>query len=99
MTDVRDVKIGSKVVMVPDTNAYRKAPPQVRESIGVVYARSNANGKFIVRFQEANDLTVILFGRDLKVLGTIDDPQEVKRLAISWGANRFDRVFEVEPYV
>ena len=42
---------------------------------------------------------VLAYPIELKEIDLIDDPQEVKSLAISWGANPFDSCWEGKPYV
>lgn len=95
--------IGSKVKLRAGTTAWSKAEEAMRDDYGVVYQfMATRNGdKYRVRFSDPqhHTLDVVVYGKDLKVLGEIDDLQEVKRLCISWGANPFGDWWDKYPYV
>lgn len=92
--------IGAKVKLLPHSTAWKVVPPSLREVVGVVYRVTDLKlSKVAVRFQDHQTLDVVAYLRDLKVLDFYDDLEEVKRLAISWGANPFGAWWEGEPYV
>lgn len=93
-----NIQIGSKVVLQQGSGLYKASTEALRGSIGVVYSHMGF-GKWWVRFEGEVNTAVLAHPKELKEIGLIDDPQEVKRLAISWGANPFDRCWEGKPYV
>lgn len=93
-----NIQIGSKVMVRKGCVFYSKCSENLKGSIGVVYARPQA-GQFYVRFQDCPTTFVCAHGTELKEIGLIDDLQEVKSLATSWGANPFDSCWEGKPYV
>lgn len=94
------IQIGSKVVIQQGSGLYKASKEALRGSIGVVYSHTGF-GKWWVRFEGPGgfDTSVLAHPRELKEIGLIDDYQEVKSLAISWGANPFDSCWEGKPYV
>ena len=92
------IQIGSKVVLQQGSGLYRASTEALRGSIGVVYSHTGF-GKWYVRFEGGVNTSVLAHPRELKEIGLIDDYQEVRSLAISWGANPFDRCWEEKPYV
>ena len=84
-----NIQIGSKVVLQQGSGLYRASTEALRGSIGVVYSHTGF-GKWYVRFEGGVNTSVLAHPRELKEIGLIDDYQEVKNLAISWGANPFD---------
>ena len=93
-----NIQIGSKVVLQQGSGLYKASTEALRGSIGVVYSHMGF-GKWWVRFEGAVNISVLAQPKELKEIGLIDDPQEVKGLAISWGANPFDSCWEGKPYV
>lgn len=94
----RNIQIGSKVVLQQGSGLYKASTEALRGSIGVVYSHTGF-GKWYVRFEGGINITVLAHPKELKEIGLIDDPQEVKSLAIYWGANPFDSCWEGKPYV
>ena len=92
------IQIGSKVVIQQGSSLYKASKEALRGSIGVVYSHTGF-GKWWVRFEGEVNTAVLAHSRELKEIGLIDDPREVKSLAISWGANPFDSCWEGKPYV
>lgn len=93
-----DIQIGSKVVLQQGSGLYKASTEALRGSIGVVYSHTGF-GKWWVRFEGEVNTAVLAYPIELKEIGLIDDLQEVKSLAISWGANPFASCWEGKPYV
>lgn len=95
-----NIQIGSKVVLQQGSGLYKASTEALRGSIGVVYSHTGF-GKWYVRFEGEGcvNIAVLAYPLELKEIGLIDDPQEVKSLAISWGANPFASCWEGKPYV
>lgn len=93
-----NIQIGSKVVLQQGSGLYKASTEALRGSIGVVYSHMGF-GKWWVRFEGEVNTAVLAHPKELKEIGLIDDLQEVKSLAISWGANPFANCWEGKPYV
>lgn len=92
------VRIGSKVLCNYEG---REDFEGKLEPVGVVVYSHTGFGKWWVRFEGEGcvNTAVLAHPKELKEIGLIDDLQEVKGLAISWGANPFDSCWEGKPYV
>jgi hypothetical protein len=94
------IKIGDKVRLHPNGRIRKNLREDLRDCVGIVYANvedGKGNSRWRVALCPPEEFMptpqILAFECDLKVVGEYD-LQEVKAVAVQWGANPFEVVWD-----